>query len=160
MASAGGRRGGRKGARTLLSQRGRAARRWEKDVGPAVATRADKAGHILDYAEHLDADLATEVKFLADVLERDLLRGRYEDGAVDASLAEILDDREVLVRRPWRRVDDEVVKLVPPIDILKKLLDELILLGTPPDDGGRGRGQEEADRDARQVGRQVDGRPA
>lgn len=92
--------------RTLLGERSRAAGRWEKNVGPAVAARADKAGHVFDDANDTDADLAAKVELLADVLERDLLRRRHEHGAVDPALAEVLDDREVLVRRPWRRVND------------------------------------------------------
>lgn len=72
---------------------------------------------------------------------------RDNDGAViwSEGLAEELDQRDVLVARSRRGVDQQEVELSP-IDIGQKLLDQSVLAGPAPDERVVVRRRHEADR--------------
>lgn len=59
--------------------------------------RAYETGHILHQAEDGEVDFAAEIDFFVYVLQCDFLWGRDEDGTIDTTLFEVLDDAEVLV---------------------------------------------------------------
>ncbi|WDK17239.1 hypothetical protein CGRA01v4_08521 [Colletotrichum graminicola] len=143
----------------LLGQRPPAARRCPEDLALVRALGADKARHVLGQAQYADTRLAAEVDLLAYVEERDLLGCRDDDGAVDAAVAEEGVDAEVLVAGARRGVDQQEVE-GPPLDILEKLLDQAVLLGAAPDDGGVAVRQHELNRHDAEVVEDPDRGPA
>ncbi|KZL80026.1 hypothetical protein CI238_07286 [Colletotrichum incanum] len=143
----------------LLGQCPPAARCRPEDLALVRTLGTDETRHVLRQAQHADARLAAEVDLLADVKQRDLLRRRDDDGAVDAAVAEERVDAEVLVAGPRRRVDQQEIE-GPPLNVLQKLLDETVLLGATPDNGGVTVRQHELDRHDAEVVEDPDGGPS
>jgi hypothetical protein len=101
-----------------------------------------KTRHVFHDAKDADAGLAAEIEFLANVEERDFLRGGDEHGAVDARRLEEAVDRQVLVTGAWWRIDDQEVE-IPPGNVHEELLNQAVLLRSAPDDGIIPSGQHE-----------------
>ena len=107
-----------------------------------LTPRTHKPGHVLDETQDGDTDFPAKVDLLPNVLERDLLWGRDEHGAIDSDgIFQILDDAEMFIRRTRWSVHQHPIQ-ISPIDVPKELGDNTVLLGPAPDDGG-GLGREE-----------------
>mmetsp|Transcript_11234 Transcript_11234/g.32313 ORF Transcript_11234/g.32313 Transcript_11234/m.32313 type:complete len:206 (-) Transcript_11234:109-726(-) len=76
--------------------------------------------------------LLAEVDLLAHVLHGNLLGCCHDDGPVNARPAQVLDDREVLVRCAGRCVHNEVVQRSP-VHVRQKLLNQPVLPRPSPD---------------------------
>ncbi|KEY71166.1 hypothetical protein S7711_02280 [Stachybotrys chartarum IBT 7711] len=105
-------------------------------VGALGAVRAHEPAHVLHHAQHPDARLLAEVELLAHVGCAHGLRGGDDDGPGDLPGArglalQRLSEGDVLVAGPRRRVDEQVVRVLP-----QHVLDELPyhsrLLGPAP----------------------------
>ena len=88
-----------------------------EDVGALPALGAHEIAHVLDDAEHRHIDLAEHVEALAGIDQRQVLRGRDDDGARQRHL---LGHGELHVARAGRHVDDEHVE-VAPVDVAQHL---------------------------------------
>mmetsp|Transcript_109592 Transcript_109592/g.223974 ORF Transcript_109592/g.223974 Transcript_109592/m.223974 type:complete len:295 (-) Transcript_109592:60-944(-) len=124
--------------------------------------------HVLDNSHHGHLGFLAKIELLPDIGHADLFGGGHQNRPRHGTrLFQVLYRRDVLVGRPRRRVDDQVIEAVRfsrPIHLRQELLDQSVLSRAPPDDGlvpvlVR---QQEGYRNAAQIGlvRVVDGNPS
>src|SRR3989441_11418974 len=93
----------------------------EEDLGALAAVRADEVAHVLDHAEHRDADPLEHLRAAQAVPHRDLLRGRHDERAADVHR---LRERQLRVACAGREVHEEVVERAP-VHVAHELPDHL-----------------------------------
>lgn len=90
-------------------------------VRVAVAVRAAEDGHVLHKPQQRDVDLLEHVDALDRVLDRQRVRRRHDDRAVQHDL---LRDAELRVARARGQVEHEHVEAAP-VDLVQELLQRL-----------------------------------
>jgi len=80
-------------------------------VNHLMAVGTDKTAHILHNSQDRNADLLAEIDALLDVVERQVLRGGHNNGAVRAGNK--LGYRKGLIPRPGGEIYDQVIQFSP-----------------------------------------------
>src|SRR5277367_3693877 len=107
-----------------------------------MTIRTDKSTHILHDPEHSDSCLATKVKFLPHIQQRDFLWRSYDQGTIHIgarrpisfrSLTKERRDTEMFITGARRCINHQEIQLIP-INVLNELLYHAVFLGSPPND--------------------------
>ena len=100
-----------------------------EDFGALAAVRADEIAHVLDHAQHRDADPLEHLGAPEGVAHRHFLRRGDDDRPAQVNA---LHQRQLGVARARRQVYEEVVQLTP-LHVPQELLDHLHDDGAAPD---------------------------
>src|ERR1700677_739139 len=100
-----------------------------KYVDDVVAVRAGELAHVFHQPQHFDVDLMEHLQSLTRILQRNIGRRRYDDGAGEWNC---LHERDDYVPGTRRQIDQQKIKFAP-LHLLQELADDLVQHGAAHD---------------------------